>query len=210
MILKASIYLKRLDVDFSWNRIEARYLGRSRPEVPHFDIFLSEILRVKGNTLYAEVTVRNYSLEEVQLTFDYEISCAFEDIFTIRGENDAYSGLETSRTISASSLNSLEYESDFEKDVIENSLPSLSLKLRSGQSATASGKLRLSKAVKKEEIFKDMLSERPVRNLQLTRNVNQIGEREIGDLKMLMIPTDMAIFRAQDFHGTPPSSEETV
>ena len=58
MILKASIYLKRLHVDFSWNRIEARYLGRSRPEVPNFDIFLSETLRVEGNTLYAEMTVR--------------------------------------------------------------------------------------------------------------------------------------------------------
>jgi len=39
----------------------------------------------------------------------------------------------------------------------------------------------LSKAVKKEEVFKDMLSERPVGNLQLTGNVNQIGEREIGE-----------------------------
>ena len=189
MILKASIYLKRLHVDFSWDRTEVRYLGRSRPDVSNFDIFLSETLRVEGNTLYAELTVRNYSLEEVQLTFDYEISCAFEDIFTIRGENDAYSGLETSTTVPASSLNSLEYESDYEKDVIENSLPSLSIRLRPGESATASGKLRLSKAVKKEEIFKDMLSERPVGNLQLNRYVNQIGEREIGDLKMLMIPT---------------------
>ena len=58
MILKASIYLKRLHIDFSWDRTEARYLGRSRPEVPHFDIFLSETLRVEGNTLYAEMTVR--------------------------------------------------------------------------------------------------------------------------------------------------------
>jgi len=162
MILKASIYLKRLHVDFSWDRIEARYLGRSRPEVPHFDIFLSETLRVEGNTLYVELMASNYSLEEVQLTFDYEISCAFEDIFTIRGKNDAYAGLDISRTAWSSSLNSLEYESNYEKDSIENSLPLLSLKLRPGQSATVSGKLRLSKAVKKEEIFKDMLSERPV------------------------------------------------
>jgi len=189
MILKASIQLKRLHVDFSWNRIEARYLGRSRPEVPHFDIFLSETLRVEGNTLYAELTVRNYSLEEVKLAFDYEIGCAFEDIFTVRGENDAYTGLDTSRAVSSSSLNSLQYESDFEKDTIEDSLPSLFLKLGPGESSSASGKLRLSKAVKKESIFKSMLSERPVGDLQLARNVNQIGEREIGDLKMLMIPT---------------------
>jgi glycogen debranching enzyme len=189
MTLKASIYLKRLHVDFSWDRIEVIYLGRSRPEVPNFDIFLSETLRVEGNTLYVELMASNYSLEEVQLTFDYEVSCAFEDIFTVRGKNDAYAGLGISRTAWSSSPNSLQYESDFEKDTIEDSLSSLSVKIGPGESASVSGNLRLNKAVNKEAIFKNMLSERPVGDLHLARNVNQIGEKELGDLKMLMIPT---------------------
>jgi len=189
MVLKSSLPLKRLHTDFSWDGIEVRYLALSRPEAPHFDIFVTENLRAEGNTLYAELTVRNYSAEDTEVSFEFEISCVFEDMFSVRGENDAYKGLDISRTLSSSTANNFEFESDFEKDIVENSLPALSTKIKSGGSSSLSGKLRLSKELKKEVIFKKMLSERPVKDISPVKNTPLLDERELGDLKTLMIPT---------------------
>ncbi|WP_292596949.1 amylo-alpha-1,6-glucosidase [Mesotoga sp. UBA6090] len=189
MILKSSLTLTRLHTDFSWDGIETHYLGRSKPGIPHYDIAVAESLRVEGNTLHAELTVRSYSLEEVRISFEYDISCVFEDIFSVRGENDSYNGLESPRTLSSSSSRSFQYESDLERDTVENSLSALSLKIRPGESARVSGKLRLDKYVKKDVVFEKMLSERPVKDIVPIKKTSLLDERELGDLKMLMIPT---------------------
>jgi glycogen debranching enzyme len=189
MVLKSSLQLRRLHSDFSWDGIEVRYLGLSKPEAPHFDIYVTESLRAEGNTLYTELTVRNYSAEDIEVSFEFEISCAFEDMFSVRGENDAYKGLDISRTLSSSTTNNFEFENDFEKDIVENSLPALSMKIMSGGSSSLSGKLRVSKELKKEVIFKKLLSERPVKDISPVKDTPLLNERELGDLKTLMIPT---------------------
>ncbi|MDD4825783.1 MAG: amylo-alpha-1,6-glucosidase [Mesotoga sp.] len=189
MILKSSHTLRRLHTDFSWDRIETHYLGRSKPGIPHYDIAVSECLRAEGNALQAELTVRSYSLEEVRISFEYDIICVFEDIFSVRKKNDSYNELESSRTLSSSPPRSFQYESDLERDTVENSLTSLSLEVRPGHVERVSGKLRLGKYVKKDVVFKKMLSERPVKDIVPIKKTSLLDERELGDLKMLMIPT---------------------
>ncbi|MCB1224075.1 MAG: glycogen debranching protein, partial [Mesotoga sp.] len=133
--------------------------------------------------------MRSYSLEEVRISFEYDIICVFEDIFSVRKKNDSYNELESSRTLSSSPPRSFQYETDLERDTVENSLTSLSLEVRPGQIERVSGKLRLVNYVKKDVVFKKMLSERPVKDIAPIKKTSLLDERELGDLKMLMIPT---------------------
>ncbi len=43
--------------------------------------------------------------------------------------------------------------------------------------------------MKKDVVFKKMLSERPVKDIAPIKKTSLLDERELGDLKMLMIPT---------------------
>lgn len=192
--LKTSIFARRLYTVFSWDRVEAFFLVRIRPDVPYFDAGISEELRVTGNSILCLLKLKNFTLSEIQITINYDVRYVFEDIFSVRRQNDSYLGVKSFEALSAFSARNMHYESDVEKDVVQNSLPETTLDLKPGETATIPGKLHLKKIVKKCVVFKDMLQDRPVEKLKFVKTSRLFMDEDIADLSMLLIPTKFGDF----------------
>ncbi len=188
LLLKSSIVLKRMRPTFSWDGVKTRYLGRISHESLHYDLEILEEMRCDGNRLTVSLITTNYSPTEAKITMWYETEESYDDILIVRSINDSYIGIDLHETTAMSTLRNSPPDSAHSKNIVNNRLPSESLKIGGRETVHLSGELILERQLSRRVVFKEILQDRRVQDIAFETD-QYVKDRDIEDLKMLMIPT---------------------
>lgn len=190
--------LKKLQPRFGNNFITNRYIFLSSPMTPYYDVFLEETMKVSGNRLDIRIELTNYSNGTVDIELNYFLKCEYEDIFLVREKIGHY--FESSKKeVYQDELEDkgLEYEDAVAHYKIHKEFPEGRYSLKPKSKLVLEGHIHLNKELKKTNLFKDILEDRPPKfPSEEFKTGNPLLKKSVGDLKMLMIPTKHGDFPA--------------